>query len=179
MRHSKVLRGWKDISAYLGTSVSTAQRWEATMGLPVHRRGTPGSSIFCLPDEIDSWLLQTSARAKPRVRSTFLLIDLAAEGPSSNRLSFDETKYNVLFAFSGSEAISIAQRKYVDGFIFAVHLDALQDLELCQLLARNYPSRPIALVAGKFMRDPSTEITVGDALHSGERCRITISVPVS
>jgi CheY-like chemotaxis protein len=162
--------------------VSTAQRWEATMGLPVHRRGTPGSSIFCLPDEIDSWLLQSSARAKPRVRSTFLLIDLAAEvaeAPSSNRLSFDETKYNVLFAFSGSEAISIAQRRYVDGFIVAVHLDGFRDLELCQLLARNYPSRPIALVAGKFMRDPSTEITVGDALRSGGRCRITISVPVS
>jgi hypothetical protein len=55
------LDGWKEISAYVGRGVRTAQRWERELGMPVHRLNTgPGDAIFALKDEIDTWLLTES-----------------------------------------------------------------------------------------------------------------------
>jgi hypothetical protein len=52
------LTGWKDISGYLGKSVSAAQRWEREVGLPVHRvRTGTGQSVYASKTEIDQWLL--------------------------------------------------------------------------------------------------------------------------
>ena len=39
------LNGWKEIAAYLGKSVRSVQRWEATLGLPVRRINTPDGHI--------------------------------------------------------------------------------------------------------------------------------------
>ena len=54
------LRGWKKIAAYLGRDVRSAQRYEKTRGLPVHREagdGGPGAaSVFAFPGELDEWL---------------------------------------------------------------------------------------------------------------------------
>ncbi|MGB7556563.1 MAG: hypothetical protein WBM04_19515 [Candidatus Korobacteraceae bacterium] len=175
MAHSKILRGWKDISAYLGTSVSTAQRWERTLQLPVHRPGTAGSSIFCVPEEVDSWLERTTVRAKTRGRPTVLLIDLVREGISTSRLTFDETKYKVLSASSGLEAIILAERLYVDGFIIAGEVDQVEHLELCKILMRNYPSKPIFLVAARSTNHSSTAVAILDPLRPDEACRIVIS----
>jgi hypothetical protein len=51
------LNGWKDIAAYLGRSVRTAQRWEKDFGLPIRRFGvSKPESVFALPREIDAWL---------------------------------------------------------------------------------------------------------------------------
>ena len=48
------LRSWKEISAHLGVSVKTVQRWEKLKGLPVHRiDGT--KEVFAYPDELDLW----------------------------------------------------------------------------------------------------------------------------
>ena len=60
----RLLNSWKEIAAYLDRGVRTVQRWEATMGLPVHRpKGRLHSSVFALAHEIDRWLLKTpSAR---------------------------------------------------------------------------------------------------------------------
>ena len=50
------LNGWKEIAAYLGKSVRSAQRWELTLGLPVRRINTPdGHIVFAEPGEIDEW----------------------------------------------------------------------------------------------------------------------------
>jgi hypothetical protein len=52
----RTLNGWKEIAAYLGKSVRSAQRWELTLGLPVRRINTPdGHIVFAEPDEIDEW----------------------------------------------------------------------------------------------------------------------------
>ncbi len=51
------LDSWKDIAAYLGRDVRTAQRWALTRGLPVHR--LPGGTrprVFALISEVDAWL---------------------------------------------------------------------------------------------------------------------------
>ncbi len=53
----QILKSWKDIAAYLKVAVSTVQRWERDLGLPVRRAGGKrGSAIMALPDEIDDWL---------------------------------------------------------------------------------------------------------------------------
>ena len=55
------LDSWKAIADYLQRDVATVRRWEKGLGLPVHRVGGTGRSVFAYPPEIDDWL----NRAKP------------------------------------------------------------------------------------------------------------------
>lgn len=68
------LNGWKEIAAYLGRGVRTAQRWETEFGLPVRRMGQDrGDSVFAYVADIDAWLASGKAErareAKPDVVS--------------------------------------------------------------------------------------------------------------
>jgi len=54
------LDSWKAIAEYLQRDVATVRRWEK-LGLPVHRVGGTGRSVFAYTAEIDEWL----NRAKP------------------------------------------------------------------------------------------------------------------
>jgi len=55
-----ILNSWKEIAVYLGRGVRTVQRWEANLGLPVHRpNGHTRSSVIALRRELDEWLRQT------------------------------------------------------------------------------------------------------------------------
>jgi hypothetical protein len=57
------LNGWKEIAAYLGKSVRSVQRWEATLGLPVHRIKTPdGQIVYSDRKEIDDWRQRLEAQ---------------------------------------------------------------------------------------------------------------------
>ena len=60
-RDAAKLDSWKQIAAYLGREVRTAQRWEKGEGLPVHRHqhGSRGT-VFAYPSEIDAWLASRS-----------------------------------------------------------------------------------------------------------------------
>jgi eukaryotic-like serine/threonine-protein kinase len=50
------LQSWKEIAAYLRFGVRTLQRWEATEGLPVHRRSQDRrSTVFAFKRELDAW----------------------------------------------------------------------------------------------------------------------------
>lgn len=57
------LNSWKEISQYMRMGVRTVQRYEAQLGLPVHRifRKSP-SSVFAFCDEIDQWLALSPTR---------------------------------------------------------------------------------------------------------------------
>lgn len=46
------LRGWKQITEFLGMPASTAQRW-ARSGMPVTRNGR---NVVASPDELNRWL---------------------------------------------------------------------------------------------------------------------------
>jgi hypothetical protein len=51
------LNGWKEIAGYIGRGVRTAQRWESSYALPVHRpAGAPRSAVFAVESELDVWL---------------------------------------------------------------------------------------------------------------------------
>jgi hypothetical protein len=75
------LNGWKEIGAYLGKSARTVQRWEKTLGLPVHRLAAgPGESVFAFQAELDDWRAQQRARPGPPAPGSVGPQDGAAPG---------------------------------------------------------------------------------------------------
>ena len=50
------LSSWKEIATYLKCDESTARRWEQKNGLPIHRIGNRGGSVYAFSREIDAWL---------------------------------------------------------------------------------------------------------------------------
>ena len=57
MSDQEILDGWKSISAYVGKSIKTIQRWEREAEFPVHRvKGR--QSVYALVSEVDTWLLK-------------------------------------------------------------------------------------------------------------------------
>src|SRR5271156_5508715 len=51
------LDSWKEIAAYLGRDVTTAQRWEKREEMPVHRHvHDKRGSVYALAPELDAWL---------------------------------------------------------------------------------------------------------------------------
>jgi hypothetical protein len=52
----KALESWKQIAGYLDRSERTVRRWEATEGLPVHRREhEKQDTVFAFKHEIEAW----------------------------------------------------------------------------------------------------------------------------
>src|ERR1700743_3082016 len=52
----KILESWKQIAAYLDRSERTVRRWEASEGLPVHRREHEKQDTVCAyRHEIEAW----------------------------------------------------------------------------------------------------------------------------
>ncbi len=55
-RPSDRLDSWKEIAAYLGRDVTTAQRWEKRERMPVHRHlHAKRGSVYALAPELDAW----------------------------------------------------------------------------------------------------------------------------
>ena len=81
------LDGWKDIAAYLGRNVRTAQRWHSERGMPVHR--VPGGrsglgSVYALTDEIDEWLRSPRAAGRDEDQDEAGDAGPAAPGPGGD-----------------------------------------------------------------------------------------------
>src|SRR6478752_10847147 len=62
----KTLESWKQIAAYLDRSERTVRRWEASEGLPVHRREhEKQDTVFAFRHEIEAWSrLRTRCRTE-------------------------------------------------------------------------------------------------------------------
>ncbi len=59
-KNKPILNGWKQIAIYLDRGVRTVQRWEAELGLPIHRpHGRFKSTVLAIPAELDSWVANT------------------------------------------------------------------------------------------------------------------------
>jgi TolB-like protein/Flp pilus assembly protein TadD len=51
------LESWKQIAAYLGKDIRTAQLWEKNEGLPIHRQThTARANVFAYDAELDAWV---------------------------------------------------------------------------------------------------------------------------
>ncbi|MBI4893113.1 MAG: helix-turn-helix domain-containing protein [Acidobacteria bacterium] len=51
-----LLSSWKEIAAYLGVNVRTAQNWEVERGLPIRRLPGGRGRVFISISELDEWL---------------------------------------------------------------------------------------------------------------------------
>ncbi len=57
-----MLNGWKEIGAYIQRGTRTAQRWELSFGMPVHRPANkPRTSVIAFSEELRVWLLRNRA----------------------------------------------------------------------------------------------------------------------
>jgi hypothetical protein len=53
----QILNGWKEISNHIERGVRTAQRWEALLGMPVHRPALKDrSAVVAFTNELDAWI---------------------------------------------------------------------------------------------------------------------------
>ncbi len=59
MNRSSVMRGWREIAAYMDCSISTAYRLHRNFGLPIVR--TLSKRVFTTVSAIDAWILQVAA----------------------------------------------------------------------------------------------------------------------
>jgi hypothetical protein len=65
----QILNGWKEISEYIQRGVRTAQRWEALLGMPVHRPALKDrSAVVAFSDELDGWISRRSPDPDPLLR---------------------------------------------------------------------------------------------------------------
>jgi hypothetical protein len=63
----RILNGWKQISGHIERSVRTAQRWEAQMGMPVHRPALKDSGVVvAFTDELDNWICRTTLETEEK-----------------------------------------------------------------------------------------------------------------
>jgi hypothetical protein len=92
LSNNNLLNSWKEIANYLGRGVRTVQRWEAQLGLPVHRpAGHSRSAVIAFEDELTTWLRATSQRERDAVERAASVIpwpDKASDGDHSV-LGFD------------------------------------------------------------------------------------------
>jgi len=59
----EVFSGWKDIASYLDKGVRTIQRYERTMGLPIHRpAGKMTGAVLATKAELDAWIAASPLR---------------------------------------------------------------------------------------------------------------------
>lgn len=80
MAERRILNSWKEIASYLGRGVRTAQRWEAQLGLPVHRpAGRDHSAVLAISTELDQWLESRPLRqGMPSALESFTISGTAA-----------------------------------------------------------------------------------------------------
>jgi hypothetical protein len=65
-----VLTSWQEIAAYLHRGIRTVQRWEVTLGMPVHRdRSNPRGPVKAFNHELDAWMADVARARRARDRS--------------------------------------------------------------------------------------------------------------
>jgi len=68
---SSRLTGWKEIANYLDVTVRTAQLWEKSRGLPVHRLPGGGKpSVFSTIEELEAWIQSNPDHPSPEPPSS-------------------------------------------------------------------------------------------------------------
>jgi hypothetical protein len=85
---AKVLGSWKEIAAYLGKGVRTAQRWEQELGLPVRWPDSLSEGVVvATPQDLDLWLRQRwASRGKPTANRNDIEDGLRADIQASRDL---------------------------------------------------------------------------------------------
>lgn len=114
------LDSWKAIAKYLNRDLATVRRWEKGLGLPVHRVGGSGRSVFAYVSEIEAWL----ETARPATDAP----PIAASGASMATVTFRvglalslivAAFIATLYARSGSIAAGALRAEVIAGALIA------------------------------------------------------------
>ena len=98
----KTLQSWKQIAGYLECSERTVRRWEATEGLPVHRREhEKQDTVFAFRHEIEAWS-RSRTKCPPEIST----------GEASNLLPVKPTTNAYLVEH---DAITNTMHRYIAG----------------------------------------------------------------
>jgi eukaryotic-like serine/threonine-protein kinase len=154
------LQSWKEIAAYLNTSVRTVQRWERTESLPVHRHEHAAvATVYANTQEVDAWFV---ARNRDLQRDAD---ELPAAKPSPKRLII--LPFRLIQADPKIEFLSFGLADAI-----AASLSGLESLMVrSSIIAAKY-------VGEIDLKRVSTEtavdlILLGTLLRSGDQLRIT------
>ena len=155
------LESWKEIAGYLVRTVRTAQRWEASEGLPVHRHVHQSlGNVYAFPDELDRWI--TARQEKPAT----------AVEPKSRRWMLPVVCAVVLIAAAGGWLIARSLRPSEPVWLLVTSLDnrtgePLLDESVPFLLEREISNSSGAYVAPRvrvedslrlMRKDPNTRV---------------------
>ncbi len=79
MDDTDVLKGWKEIAAFLSTTDRTAQRWESSLALPVYRVETSKSAVvFASRRELSEWMRTAGRQALSKRHDERRTVDVSA-----------------------------------------------------------------------------------------------------
>jgi hypothetical protein len=148
MAERKILNGWKEIASHVGRSVRTVQRWEFTLGMPIHRPANKSrSSVTAFTDEIENWISRTDVSSPPYIRPIVLVLDKPDPDRLTNRkLALEIEKFNVLTAYTLDELFATAEHSTYDAIVMNALPDGEND-ELCRVVKEQLPSKPLFVVA--------------------------------
>ena len=111
------LGSWKEIATHLKVSVRTAQRWEKTEHLPVHRHKHAAlSSVFAYAEELGAWWTshpeprQTVERRAPGVPSVAVLPFGNLNGDSETEILSDGLTEELIHALTRVEGLHVVAR---------------------------------------------------------------------
>ena len=157
-----VLQSWKEISAYVGRTDRTLQRWERKFGFPVHRpAGKSRSAVIAVASEIDEWmratpLLQEAREAASQttpVRDHGVSVDEEEKRTEPERMDLTSAE-----ACSGKSYADIAQSLEAHKLRLQAGLE--RQRELCgeqRALLQQIRSLRQQLKHAKFVGDSATQ----------------------
>lgn len=145
----RVLSSWKEIATYLGKGVRTVQRWEKTLGLPVHRPGGADSNVVvALSTELSQWMSQ-SVRPKQSRINTILLVDDDPELLAVTRSLLEQFDYLVFACKNGERAQYVFENgPKVDLLLTDLQMPGISGEELAHRLTAQNPELPVVIYSG-------------------------------
>jgi pentatricopeptide repeat protein len=103
------LDSWKEIAAYLGRDVTTAQRWEKREGMPIHRHvHDKRGSVYALSRELDAWRQSRRARLEEDEKEPGAETPIVTEGDHRRRAPQQARRWLALAAAVGVGLLAVA-----------------------------------------------------------------------
>ena len=159
LKELMILKGWKDISKYLGCGIRTVQRWEK-LSLPV-RRPAEGkrAPVVAISDELDAWIKRRSpvvsdAEISPssrRFRYRILLADDDEAFLVSLAARLSDEGFDVRTARDGFEALALMREGTPDLIISDLKMNNMSGFELFSVVRQRFPSVAVIAYTGEFI----------------------------